>query len=109
MRIVKLVNEENRRSHVQSRTIIGVLCYAGISTSWIFSKSSRLNALVRFTDITPLPGLFPTVRSSHYLGRAAWKSLATLTLLAKQDCPFGYNMIAPFGQNSIDHLAHLLL
>ncbi len=39
-----------------------------------------------------------------------WKSHATLTLLAKQDCPpFGYNMITPFGQNSIDHLAQLLL
>ena len=40
----------------------------------------------------------------------AWKSHATLTLLAKQDlAPFGYNMIDPFGQNSIDHLAQLLL
>ena len=40
----------------------------------------------------------------------AWKSHATLTLLAKQDLlTFGYNMIDPFGQNSIDHLVHLLL
>ena len=42
--------------------------------------------------------------------KAIWKSHATLTPLAKQDLPtFGYNMIDPFGQNSIDHLAHLLL
>ena len=40
----------------------------------------------------------------------AWKSHATLTLLAKQDLlTFGYNMIDHFGQNSIDHLVHLLL
>ena len=50
------------------------------------------------------------INSFNVLFFIKWKIHAILTLLGNLDLPtFGNNMIDPFGQNSIDHLAHLLL